>query len=219
MKKKMMQQNLILHNNFTISNSQTLSGIACFAVAALVYSNSLSCGFCFDDHSAILENGDLRPGSPWSNLLRNDFWGTPMHVEGSHKSYRPLTVATFRLNYLLHGLEPMGYHLANVLLHGTVCFLYVQLCALVFGREAVWPSLMAGLLFAVHPIHTEAVSNNFKKHTHTHTFSFQSLLQGAQDNVRSKLTNVQPKSPCNFRSNANLEIMSDNCHHKPCIFN
>ena len=80
-------------------------------------------------------------------------WGT---CTESHKSCRPLTVATFRLNYLLHELQPMGYHLVNVLLHGAVCYLYVQLCGVVF--RAVWPALIAGLLFAVHPIHTEAVS-------------------------------------------------------------
>jgi len=34
----------------------------------------------------------------------------------------------------------------------------VQLCGVVFS--AVWPALIAGLLFAVHPIHTEAVSNS-----------------------------------------------------------
>ena len=51
----------------------------------------------------------------------------------------------------------MGYHLVNVLLHGAVCYLYVQLCGVVFSG-AVWPALIAGLLFAVHPIHTEAVS-------------------------------------------------------------
>ncbi len=50
----------------------------------------------------------------------------------------------------------MGYHLVNVLLHSAVCFLYVQLCGVVFGEA--WPALIAGLLFAVHPIHTEAVS-------------------------------------------------------------
>ncbi len=79
-----------------------------------------------------------------------------MHIEGSHKSYRPLCVATFRLNYLLHELQPMGYHLVNVLLHSAVCWLYVQLCGVVFGE--VWPALIAGLLFAVHPVHAEAVS-------------------------------------------------------------
>ena len=128
----------------------------CTLVAALVYLNTLDCGFCFDDLLAIESNQDLRSSTPWGNLIWDDFWGTPMHIEGSHKSYRPLCVATFRLNYLLHELQPMGYHLVNVLLHSAVCYLYVQLCGVVFS--AVWPALIAGLLFAVHPIHTEAVS-------------------------------------------------------------
>lgn len=129
----------------------------CALVSIGVYLNSLDCGFCFDDASAVRDNMDLRPKTPWTNLVWDDFWGTPMHVEGSHKSYRPLVVATFRLNYLVHELEPMGYHLVNVLLHAAVSYLYVRLCLLVF--VATWPALVAGLLFAVHPIHTEAVSD------------------------------------------------------------
>lgn len=42
------------------------------------YWNSLSCGFVFDDVSAILDNKDLRPNTPLRNLFLNDFWGTPM---------------------------------------------------------------------------------------------------------------------------------------------
>uniref|UniRef100_A0A3Q3NC65 Protein O-mannosyl-transferase TMTC3 n=1 Tax=Mastacembelus armatus TaxID=205130 RepID=A0A3Q3NC65_9TELE len=42
------------------------------------YWNSLSCGFVFDDVSAILDNKDLRPSTPLRNLFLNDFWGTPM---------------------------------------------------------------------------------------------------------------------------------------------
>uniref|UniRef100_A0A672Z2G2 Protein O-mannosyl-transferase TMTC3 n=1 Tax=Sphaeramia orbicularis TaxID=375764 RepID=A0A672Z2G2_9TELE len=42
------------------------------------YWNSLSCGFVFDDVSAILDNKDLRPSTPLHNLFLNDFWGTPM---------------------------------------------------------------------------------------------------------------------------------------------
>ncbi len=83
-----------------------------------------------------------------------------MNIEGSHKSYRPLCVATFRLNYLWGELEPMSYHLVNILLHGVVCYLYVTLVSLVMS--SVWPALIAGLLFAVHPIHTEAVSHTLK---------------------------------------------------------
>uniref|UniRef100_A0A3Q4B2P4 dolichyl-phosphate-mannose--protein mannosyltransferase n=1 Tax=Mola mola TaxID=94237 RepID=A0A3Q4B2P4_MOLML len=42
------------------------------------YWNSLSCGFVFDDVSAILDNKDLRPSTPLHNLFLNDFWGTSM---------------------------------------------------------------------------------------------------------------------------------------------
>ena len=133
----------------------------CALVGAVVYLNSLGLQFCFDDQAAIIDNVDLRPNVSVINLLRNDFWGTPMSDKDSHKSYRPLTVATFRLNYMLHELQPLGYHLVNVLLHSAVCYLYVLLCGVVFSE--VWPALIAGLLFAVHPIHTEAVSTHSKR--------------------------------------------------------
>lgn len=50
-----------------------LIGINC-----ICYYNALGCGFVFDDISAIKENADLRPETPLSNLLHNDFWGQPM---------------------------------------------------------------------------------------------------------------------------------------------
>ena len=127
------------------------------ALAGLIfYCNSLTLDFCLDDKGAIISNQDLRSNVPWMDLLKNDFWGISIADENSHKSYRPLTVATFRLNYMLHELQPLGYHLVSVLLHSAVCYLYVLLCGVVFSE--VWPALIAGLLFAVHPIHTEAVS-------------------------------------------------------------
>ena len=129
----------------------------CAIVGFVVYFNSLDLAFSFDDMSAVVKNSDIRTNeTTWFDLLLNDFWGTPMSSPDSHKSYRPLTVATFRLNYMLHELEPLGYHLVNVLLHSAVVYLYVLLCGVVFSE--VWPALIAGLLFAVHPIHTEAVS-------------------------------------------------------------
>ena len=138
------------------SNRVTAAASVCAALGAALYLNTLSCGLAFDDRAVIVDNQDLRPNVSWVNLLQNDFWGTPMSSPESHKSYRPLTMATFRLNYMLHELQPLGYHLVNVLLHSAVCYLYVLLCGVVFSE--VWPALIAGLLFAVHPIHTEAVS-------------------------------------------------------------
>ena len=129
----------------------------CSAVGILIYLNTLRCGIVYDDEPAIKKNQDLRPHTPWTDLFIHDFWGAEMTSTSSHKSYRPLCVATYRLNYLLHGLEPIGYHLVNVLLHGSVCFFFVFLCGVIFC-DCIWPSAIAGMVFAVHPIHTEAVS-------------------------------------------------------------
>lgn len=96
-------------------------------VACVVcYYNAMNCGFVFDDISAIKDNRDLRPHTPVKNLFFNDFWGTPMHKEQSHKSYRPLCVLTFRWNYLFHGLDPAGYHMVNMLLHVVVTLMYFR---------------------------------------------------------------------------------------------
>lgn len=106
---------------------------------------------------AIKSNQDLQPSAPLSNLVTNDFWGTPLTHSGSHKSYRPLCVLSFRLNYAVHGLEPFGYHLVNVGLHAVVSVLFTHFAGQLFnGRKRV--TLVAGLLFATHPIHTEAVA-------------------------------------------------------------
>uniref|UniRef100_A0A8C6TM04 dolichyl-phosphate-mannose--protein mannosyltransferase n=1 Tax=Neogobius melanostomus TaxID=47308 RepID=A0A8C6TM04_9GOBI len=75
---------------------------------------------------------------------------------GSHKSFRPFCTLSFRLNYTLHGLRPWGYHLLNVLLHGLVTCLFTVICRTLLGAGP-W-CLLAGLLFASHPIHSEAVA-------------------------------------------------------------
>ncbi|XP_039221114.1 protein O-mannosyl-transferase TMTC3 isoform X1 [Crotalus tigris] len=126
-----------------------------FGVVAACYWNSLFCGFVFDDVSAILDNKDLHPSAPIKNLFLNDFWGTPMSEERSHKSYRPFTVFTFRLNYLFSELNAISYHFLNIIFHAIVCIIFLKVCKLFLDSKS---SLVASLLFAVHPIHTEAVT-------------------------------------------------------------
>uniref|UniRef100_A0A182NEY1 PMT_2 domain-containing protein n=1 Tax=Anopheles dirus TaxID=7168 RepID=A0A182NEY1_9DIPT len=111
---------------------------------------------------AILGNPDVlgSPSAGWAQLLQNDFWGTPLADSGSHGSYRPLCVASFKLNYLLDGFKPFGYHLVNVLLHSLATGLVVKLARHILpvpGGRSAGPAI-AGLLFAAHPIHTEAVA-------------------------------------------------------------
>ena len=135
---------------------QGTASLVLAAACVLCYANSLGCGFVFDDTSAIRDNKDILPSSPLSNILTNDFWGIPMHKEQSHKSYRPLCVLSFKLNYLLHGLEPLGYHLVNLVLHLLVTLLLHRVSQTYSFSPGT--SFVAALLFAVHPVHTEAVT-------------------------------------------------------------
>ena len=134
-----------------ISRNRRIVYTALFLLCTVVYWNSLSCQFVFDDITAVVENRDLRPHVPFRNLWANDFWGTPLIKEQSHKSYRPLTVLSFRLNYLWSELDPLGYHLVNLVLHGSVTILYYHTCRQVFSASSL-TSLVASLLFALHPV-------------------------------------------------------------------
>ena len=104
-----------------------LTGALLAATAAvLCHLNALSADFAFDDHFALTYNGDVTDANkPLAALWRNDFWGQDIRGEGSHKSYRPLTVLTFRLNRVLAGsadkLQPWGFHATNVALHAGAC--------------------------------------------------------------------------------------------------
>ncbi|XP_055793804.1 protein O-mannosyl-transferase TMTC1-like [Salvelinus fontinalis] len=127
------------------------------ALCALCYSNSLHGEFVHDDVWAISNNPDVRPGSSLQNIFSNDFWGKRMADNTSHKSYRPLCILTFKLNILLGGTTPLYFHVVNVCLHCAVTCLLMHTCdRCVFDDPRL--AFLTALLFAVHPIHTEAVS-------------------------------------------------------------
>ncbi|XP_055081629.1 protein O-mannosyl-transferase TMTC1 isoform X2 [Periophthalmus magnuspinnatus] len=136
------------------------SAARCAAVAVLCvlcYGNSLRGELVHDDVWAIVNNPDVRPGAGLGAAFRNDFWGKRMSDNTSHKSYRPLCILSFKLNIWLSGMAPLYFHLVNVALHILVsCLLLVTCRRCVFSDSR--SSFLAALLFAVHPVHTEAVS-------------------------------------------------------------
>ncbi|KAH0815044.1 hypothetical protein GEV33_007747 [Tenebrio molitor] len=60
-------------------------------------------------------------------------------------------------NYLCFGLQPVWFHATNILLHAAACILFTRVCLSIAGLKPPFATL-AGLLFAAHPIHTEAVT-------------------------------------------------------------
>lgn len=111
---------------------------------------------------AVLANNDILPSTPLWRLLADDYWGTPLRHGGSHGSYRPLTVLSFRLSYLAAGgPRPFHFHLANVLLHAANTALVARLARQLFSGCSFGsrlPTAVTALLFAAHPVHAEAVA-------------------------------------------------------------
>lgn len=135
-----------------------------------VYSNALGGAFVFDDEYAVVLNRDVLPSTSITHAWQDDFWGNNISSKGSHKSYRPLCVLSFRADRVIGdwwynatteksvpAYYSSLYHTSNVA-HFTVA------CALVFafGLRAtgndVLASVLGACLFAAHPIHTEAVT-------------------------------------------------------------
>ncbi|XP_059985109.1 protein O-mannosyl-transferase TMTC4 isoform X1 [Lagenorhynchus albirostris] len=132
-------------------------------------------GFCCPQKLQFLliscsETRDLRAETPLGDLWHHDFWGNQLSSNTSHKSYRPLTVLVFRMNcYLSGGFHPLSFHVVNILLHSGISILLVDVFSVLFGglqytskgrrlNLAPRSSLLAALLFAVHPVHTECVA-------------------------------------------------------------
>ena len=140
--------------------------LACAAVSVWAYRAAFDCELVFDDELAITRNADTDPAqTPWSNLLHHDFWGHPLDRPGSNRSFRPVTVATFRLNRLF-APSAAGHHAVNVALHAVATALVA--CAAFWHLDRapgvaahganVVGATVCGLLFAVHPVHAEAVT-------------------------------------------------------------
>src|SRR5439155_10644 len=122
-------------------------------LALVVYATSLQNGLVLDDADAIVENAATRDPLAWKRLLLASSW---VASDRPTTSYRPLTTWTFAVNRAVHGERPFGYHLVNVLGHAGVAALVV--C---FGGTLGLPATTAGLagvLFAVHPVNSEAVA-------------------------------------------------------------
>ena len=120
------------------------------AAVALIYGNVLPNQFVLDDELYITRNAQVVEPS-----LRALF--TPNIVS---LVFRPLTFATFALNWAISGAHPLAYHLFNLIFHGAAVWLLYILFQELLGDslEAKNIAFVAALLYAVHPIHTEAVA-------------------------------------------------------------
>ncbi len=119
----------------------------------LVYANSLKGAFLYDDLLLVVNNYYLRS---WHNLGR--IFTSTLFAGAGHASvfYRPLQVLSLLADYSVWKLNPIGYHLTGIFFHFLTAALFYFLAREITVEEKT--ALLAGLLFAVHPVHTEAVT-------------------------------------------------------------
>lgn len=125
-------------------------------VCGVAYWNSLENSFCFDDHLAIVNNGDVSLSTPWKNIWSNDIWGKNLLAVDSHRSFRPLLILNFRYLTYFFGMSPWHFRSFSIFIHGIVSNLVYILTMKLSRNYAV--SLGAALLFAAHPVHVESVA-------------------------------------------------------------
>jgi Tfp pilus assembly protein PilF len=159
----------------SVARAAALSAFAAF----VLYLPTLSFGFLWDDTAFILRNPFLKDPSHLWQVFVHFFAREVAPVAGGA---RPLWIATLVWDRWIWDLNPVGYHLTNVLLHALVSGLAAVLAARLLGADrpgsngrvspsadrpgsngrasntAGWPALAVGLAFAVHPVHVEPVA-------------------------------------------------------------
>ncbi|MFA5200354.1 MAG: tetratricopeptide repeat protein [Candidatus Omnitrophota bacterium] len=146
--------------------SNILSVILIVFVTVLVYANCLINTFIWDDYAVIVENNFVKsreniPALFNENYLsdyikKGDWYFVDSSSGSGETSYRPVATLTYFLDYALWKLDPFGYHLTNLLLHVINALLIYSFIYLITKKKRI--ALLSSLLFALHPVNSEAVN-------------------------------------------------------------
>ena len=121
-----------------------------FAAVLASYSSIIHNQFLdYDDNEYITNNAHVKAGLTWANVQ----WAFSTSEEAN---WHPLTWLSHELDSELFGLNPVGHHVVNVLLHAVNAVLLFLLLQSATGFR--WRSLMVAALFALHPINVESVA-------------------------------------------------------------
>ena len=197
----------------------SLSIMGLFLFSFMVYSQTLFFEFIWDDLAVITFNKNIR--SP--ELALKTFYQLSKQpynagefksiTELTSKNWRPLRTVVHALVYKVFKLDPLGYHLMNIIFHAlVVVLLFFLLLQLV---NDLFAALIGSLLFAVHPVNSEVVcwSKSLEDLLATLLLliTFNLILQLKKSNEPSRLGyNVEPSiSNTQRRMNGKYNFLLD----------
>ena len=168
--------------------SRRFNLIAFGIIAGLIliaYSNTFTASFHFDDNPSIVENPTIKRV-------------TADNIITLLSGVRPVVYLSLMLNYALGGLSVVGYHIFNIALHiANSMFVYLLMLWTLnlpaveakYSGKATRMALFGALLFAVHPVQTEAVTYIITRTELLATFfylgTFLLFIKGARTNRSS----------------------------------
>ena len=120
-------------------------------LALALYAVTLGGTYVYDDHFIAREDERLHDPSRWV-----EYWTSDYFDGGVDKLFRPLVSMSYAVQWRLHGDRPWALHAVNWVLHALASALVAELARRLGGPRAAYA---AGLLFAAHPVHVEAVAN------------------------------------------------------------
>lgn len=123
-------------------------------VAAALYLNALPNRFAYDDFHIIQDNQAIQSLETLPGALLEPYWPNEFGEEAG--LWRPVASALFGLQWIASGGEPLLFHAVNVMTHAAVSVLVVVFLLELLPLAAAFAG---GLIFAVHPVHVEAVAN------------------------------------------------------------
>lgn len=138
-----------------LGDRRTPGVAALLAVAAQL--PGLGAAFTYDDRWIVSTNPRFASWGDLPRVLTTDYFGTN---PGIATAYRPLTLLTFGVARQLHGDLAWAHRAVNLLLHAAVVLLVAGLARrLARGPSAPAVAGLAALVFALHPVHVEAVTS------------------------------------------------------------
>ena len=155
-------------------------GILAFAL----YANTLSNGYNMDDELVTRNHVFTSQGiKAIPEIFRSPYYADEA---GNYYGYRPLVHVSFAIEHELFGEVPGTGHGINSLLYALTIFLLFIVLRRLFQGYSIWLPLLATLLFAVHPLHTEVVAS-LKNRDELLSFGFGLLaMYSAQLSVEAK---------------------------------
>src|SRR5512143_72240 len=124
------------------------------AACVVCYANGVTGDYTYDDKAIVRDDVRLRSPARLASIFTTSYFGGP---RGQGTGYRPILLLSYAIQWWLHGGAVFGFHVVNVALHILVTLLFARLLARLGVGEPV--AFGAALIFAVHPIHVEAVTS------------------------------------------------------------